>query len=82
MLFLCSLERCLSAVFRLVSTSKERTSDRKSRALVVKKRSSAMRSYSKIVEAEMWRTLLCEIQACGFKMQCVVEDVAIGKPQK
>lgn len=76
MLFLCSLGRRLSAVLRLVSTSKE-TSDTKSRALAVKKQSSAMRGYSKIVEAEMWRTLLCEIQACRFKMQCVVKNYTL-----
>lgn len=78
MLFLCSLGRQLSAVFRLVSTSKE-TSDTKSRALAVKKQSSAMRGYSKIVEVEMWRTLLplSEIQACRFKMQCVVKNYTL-----
>lgn len=78
MLFLCSLGRQLSAVFRLVSTSKE-TSDTKSRALAVKKWSSAMRGYSKIVEVEMWRTLLplSEIQACRFKMQCVVKNYTL-----
>lgn len=76
MLLLCSLGRWLSAVFRLASTSKE-TSDTKSRALAVKKRSSATRGYSKIVEAEMWRTLLCEIQARRFKMQSVVKNYTL-----